>query len=268
MPPDSALSTTLRRLRKASRLSQLELSLCLGVSQRHVSFVESGRAKPSRELLMAWLQELQAPMVLRNEAMLQAGYAPDYGGELLDDPALAQINQALHQLLTTHDPMPALVIDGEWNLVQLNRGGMWLAGVLMPGAVIDFAAAEPINLLDLLVHPEGFAKPIINLQEVGPALLARLRGEAAVQPGLVPRVEAFEQFLGDRLGPQSLNFDPAPATAPVLTTRYATEYGELAFFSMFTTFGTLPEISLASLRVEHMFAADETTHQTLSKAMK
>jgi transcriptional regulator with XRE-family HTH domain len=89
------LTSTLRQVRKTQRLSQLELSLRLGVSQRHVSFVESGRAKPSRELLLAWLQELDAPLVVRNEVMLQAGYAPVYTSALLDDPALAQVNSAL-----------------------------------------------------------------------------------------------------------------------------------------------------------------------------
>ncbi|MGG6237789.1 helix-turn-helix domain-containing protein [Nodosilinea sp. AN01ver1] len=260
----STLTGTLRQVRKARRLSQLELSLRLGVSQRHISFVESGRAKPSRELLMAWLQELEAPLVVRNEVMLQAGYAPVYTAALLDDPALQQINSALEQLLCAHDPMPALVIDEHWNLLRLNRGGQWLAAALMPGA-IDLPTDAPINLLDLLSHPEGFAKPIVNLEEVGPPLLAHLRHEASVQPALTPKVDAFEAMLYLRLGKQNLHTRP---TAPVLTTRYATEYGELAFFSMFTTFGTPQDITLASLRVEHLFAADEATHAVLRAQVK
>jgi transcriptional regulator with XRE-family HTH domain len=259
--PTHPLPTTLRQVRKARRLSQLELSLRLGVSQRHVSFVESGRAQPSRKLLMAWLQELEAPLVLCNEAMLQAGYAPAYGNRLLDDPALAQINQALQQLLCAHDPMPALVIDAHWNLLALNQGGQWLAATLMPWAV-DLADTTP-NLLDMLVHPEGFTTSIVNLPEVGPAFLARLRREAAVQPALMPKVEAFTTLLRDLLGDQPLETDGLQPTAPVLTTRYATPYGELAFFSMFTTFGTPQDITLASLRVEHLFAADEATHALL-----
>lgn len=256
------LTDALRQVRKAQRLSQLELSLRLGVSQRHVSFVESGRAKPSRELLMAWLQELDAPLVVRNEVMLQAGYAPVYTAALLNDPALEQINSALEQLLFAHDPMPALVIDEHWNLLRLNRGGKWLAATLMPGAA-DLPDSAPINLLDLLSQPEGFAKPIVNLEEVGPTLLAHLRHEASVQPTLMPRVDAFEAMLHSRLGAENLHTNWAHPTAPVLTTRYTTEYGELAFFSMFTTFGTPQDITLASLRVEHLFAADEATHAVL-----
>ncbi|PSR16304.1 XRE family transcriptional regulator [filamentous cyanobacterium CCP3] len=252
------LTGTLRQVRKARRLSQLDLSLRLGVSQRHVSFVESGRARPSRELLLAWLQELDAPLVVRNEVMLQAGYAPIYTAAPLDDPVLEQVNSALDHLLCAHDPMPALVIDEHWNLLRLNRGGQWLATTLMPGAA-DLPNHAPINLLDLLADSEGFAKPIVNLEEVGPPLLAHLRHEAAVQPALMPKVDAFEAMLYSRLGTENLHTTWSHPTAPVLTTRYATEYGELAFFSMFTTFGTPQDITLASLRVEHLFAADEAT---------
>ncbi len=120
--PVPALPITLQRVRKARRLSQLELSFRLRVSKRHVSFVESGRAKPSRELLAAWLHELDAPLTVRNEAMLQAGCAPAYGAAPLGDPSLTQANAALEQLLRAHDPMPALVLDAQWNLVRPMRG--------------------------------------------------------------------------------------------------------------------------------------------------
>ncbi len=258
----SPLTNTLRQVRKACRLSQLELSLRLGVSQRHVSFVESGRAKPSRDLLMAWLQELDTPLGLRNQAMLQAGYAPTYSATPLDDPSLGQVNDALEQLLSAHDPMPALVIDADWNLLRLNRGGQWLSATLMPWTV-DRPATAPVNLLDLLTHPEGFTKAIVNLQEVGPEFLIHLRQEASVQPALAPKVEAFAALLHHRLGEQSLPTGGLRPTAPVLTTRYATPYGELAFFSMFTTFGTPQDITLDSLRLEHLFPANEATHAVL-----
>jgi transcriptional regulator with XRE-family HTH domain len=261
--PGNALTDSLRQTRKAQRLSQLELSLRLGVSQRHVSFVESGRAKPSRELLVAWLQELNAPLVLRNEVLLLAGYAPVYSATALNDPALEAINQALDQLLAAHDPMPALVIDAQWNLLRLNRGGHWLATTLLPWAA-DLATAEPMNLLDLLIHPEGLLEPVVNLGEVGPALLSRLRQEVAAQPAIAPKVETLAERLCDRLGTQALQ-SSGPANAPVLTTRYATLHGELAFFGMFTTFGTPQDITLASLRVEHLFAADAATRAVLDQ---
>ena len=252
-----SLTVTLREARKARRLSQLELSMRVGVSQRHVSFVESGRAQPSRELLVAWLQVLGAPLSLQNAAMLQAGYAPVYGDAALGDPVLKQAQAAVVRLVEAHDPMPALVIDADWNLLHLNRGGKWLAAVLAPW-VAEVPAGTPMNLLDLLVHPEGFTARVVNLAEVGPAMLAHLRQDAAVQPGLTPKVEAFAAMLQGKLGDAAKGGLPR-AGWPVLTTLFATQWGELAFFSMFTTFGTPLDITLASLRVEHMFPADEAT---------
>ena len=261
--PGPALPITLQRVRKARRLSQLELSFRLRVSQRHVSFVESGRAKPSRELLAAWLHELDAPLVVRNEAMLQAGFAPAYGAAPLRDPSLSQANAALEQLLRAHDPMPALVLDAEWNLVRMNHGGQWLASTLLP-RLAGQAGAGPVNMLDLLAHPDGFTRSLTNLAEVGPPMLAHLRHEALAQPAIGPRVEAFAALLGARLGADKLQAGWSRPMAPVLTPRYATPYGELAFFSMFTTFGTPQDITLASLRVEHMFAADEVTRAVVA----
>ena len=264
------LPVTLQQARKARRLSQLELSLRLVVSQRHVSFVESGRAKPSRGLLVAWLQALDAPLAVRNAAMLQAGYAPAYSVGKLGDPGLAHANRALLQLLQAHDPMPAFVVDAQWNLLNLNRGAAWLVTTLMPWAAellaVPPAGGAGINLLDAMVHPEGFTRHMTNLPEVGPALLAHLRDDASVQPSLTPKVEALAALLRDRLGSQNLHTGWPRNAAPLLTTRFATARGELAFFSMFTTFGTPQDITLASLRVEHMFAADERTGNVL-KAM-
>ena len=261
------LPITLQQARKARRLSQLELSLRVGVSQRHVSFVESGRSKPSRPLLMAWLHELDAPLVVRNAALLQAGYAPAYGNATLADPALAQANNALAQLLRAHDPLPALVIDASWNVLHFNQGGRWLAATLMPWSA-DLPQDASVNMLDLLAHPEGFAKHMLNLDEVGPALLAHLRDDASVQPALAPKVEAFARLLRDRVGAQNLHLGWPRPMAPVLTTRFATPHGELSFFSMFTTFGTPQDITLASLRVEHMFAADAATRAVLAAQVR
>lgn len=136
-----SLRATLQTARKSKRMSQLELALRMGVSQRHVSFVESGRAQPSRELLLSWLHELQAPLALRNVALQQAGFAPVYRGSELSDAVLAPVRDALGRLLAAHDPMPAMVMDAAWNVLQMNRGAQWLC----PHAhALDSAtAAEP-----------------------------------------------------------------------------------------------------------------------------
>lgn len=256
-----SLRDTLQTARKAKRLSQLELALRMGVSQRHVSFVESGRAQPSRELLMAWLNELQAPLALRNVTLQQAGFAPVYRGSELGDAVLAPVRDALSRLLSAHDPMPAMVLDGAWNVMQMNHGAQWLATTLMPW-VAQLPVDQPINMLDAMLHPEGMTRHITNLEEIAPALLAHLRDDASVVPELAPRVELLAGRLQQRLGKKLLTPWPRQM-APVLTTRFASAHGELAFFSMFSTFGTPQDITLASLRVEHLFAADETTRRAV-----
>jgi transcriptional regulator with XRE-family HTH domain len=259
------LTGTLQQARKARRISQLELSLRMGVSQRHVSFVESGRAKPSREMLVAWLQTLEAPLALRNAALLQAGYAPVYSEKELNDTALAPANDALLALIKSHDPMPAFVMDAQWNVLHFNSGARWLMLTLMPW-IAELPVDATHNLLNAMLHPEGFLKPLVNLEEVGPALLAHLRDDASSQPSIAPQVQALAELLRERLGnSNSLQHTWPRQIAPVLTSRFATKHGELAFFSMFTTFGTPQDITLASLRVEHMFAANDATREVLKR---
>jgi transcriptional regulator with XRE-family HTH domain len=261
-----SLRDTLQTARKSKRISQLELALRLGVSQRHVSFVESGRARPSRELLLAWLHELQAPLAQRNAALQQAGFAPVYRGSELSDAVLAPASEALGRLLAAHDPMPAMVMDAAWNVLQLNRGAQWLALTLMPW-LAHMPHAQPINMLDAMLHPEGMTRYITNLDEVAPALLAHLRDDASTVPELRPRVERLAAQIQKRMGKRSLVAWPRQM-APVLTTRFDTAHGELAFFSMFSTFGTPQDITLSSLRVEHLFAADEATRAVLAQQVR
>ena len=257
-----SLRDTLQAARKSKRISQLELAMRIGVSQRHVSFVESGRAQPSRELLILWLHELQAPLALRNVALQQAGFAPVYRGSELSDAVLAPAREALGHLLVAHDPMPAMVMDAAWNVLQLNRGARWMALTLMPW-IANLPHDQPINMLDAMLHPEGMTRHMTNLEEVAPAILAHLREDATTTPELLPRVELLADQIQRRLGRRSLTPRPRQM-APVLTTRFSTVYGELAFFSMFSTFGTPQDITLASLRVEHIFAADEATRAVIA----
>ena len=176
-----SLQITLQTARKSKRLSQLELALRMGVSQRHVSFVESGRSQPSRELLLSWLHELQAPLALRNVALQQAGFAPIYRGSELADAVLAPVRDALGRLLQAHDPLPAMVMDAAWNVLQMNRGAQWLATTLMPW-MANLPPGQNVNMIDAMLHPEGMTQHITNLVEVAPALLAHMRDDASVVP--------------------------------------------------------------------------------------
>lgn len=257
------LTDTLRQARGRRRISQLELSLRLGISQRHLSFVESGRSKPSRTLLLAWLEELGAPLATRNAALLQAGFAPAFSAASLGDACLAPAQEALLQLLRAHEPMPAYVLDAGWNVTHLNEGARWLFKILVPWAA-ELPESASVNMLDLLAHPQGSTARMTNLAEVGPALLAQLREEAAVTPALGPKVEAFAGLLRERLGPRLIGLqNPSSSTSPMLTVRFETPHGKLAFFTLFTTFGSPRDITLSSLRLEHMFPADPETRRAL-----
>lgn len=261
----STLTELLKDARRQRRLSQLQLSLRLGISQRHLSFVESGRSTPSRALLLAWLEELSVPLAIRNASLLQAGYAPAFSSASLSDAHLAPAQEALHQLLEGHEPMPAYVLDAEWNVVQLNRGARWLFATLVPWAAETTSTGA--NMLDMLAHPQGSTLMMTNLAEVAPNLMAQLNEEAAVMPSLAPRVEAFANLLSERLGTRHVTQNPTPTTSsPILTMRFATPYGELAFFTLFTTFGSPRDITLSSLRLEHLFPADAGTRRILESA--
>ena len=272
----SGIAQILQKARRGRRWSQLELSLRMGVSQRHVSFVESGRAKPSRELLIAWLRELDLPLGQRNAALMQAGFAPVYGeGELAALPATAHVLQAVSHLLQAHDPMPAFVLDADWNVRQFNQGAAWLMQVLMPDLMANLMAAlaqqtppgATLNLIDALLHPQGFASTLVNGDEVAPAILRMLQDDARHHPPLQARLDQLSTLFRLRFGAGAIRSArqmlPLP---PVLTSRFATAHGELTFFSMFTTFGTPQHITLASLRIEHLFPADAATRAVLVAA--
>jgi transcriptional regulator with XRE-family HTH domain len=261
---DLSLLSSLRKARQAHRISQLELAMRLGVSQRHVSFVESGRAKPSRELLSQWLVALGLSMSEHNRLMLQGGFAPTYQKTSLVAPPLLVAKQAIDHLITAHEPFPCFVLDAHWNILKLNQGGRWLAKTLVPWLDLEGAAKSnvPMNMLDLLCHPEGLTAQMVNLRDVASHLLGIVRIDSQAYPSLMPKLAAFELLLGKKLGRSA----PArQSTQPFLTTRFATAYGELSFFSMFTTFGTPQDITLESLKVEHVFGADEFTRKVLQQ---
>jgi transcriptional regulator with XRE-family HTH domain len=262
---DTNLADTLRKVRVGRRVSQLDLSLQIGVSQRHVSFVESGRARPSRELLANWLSELRVPFPEHNAIMLQGGFAPVYSQALLSDPALAQAKQAIEHLLASHAPLPCFALDAHWNVVNINNGGVWLTKTLIPWLDLTTSTA---NMLDLLCHPEGFTKNMLNLSEVAPLLVNIIRKDVASLPTLEPKLRAFEGLLKSKLGDNYLSSRTGLTLGPLLNTRFATSHGELTFFSMFTTFGTPQDITLTSLKVEHVFPANDTTRAVVMKQVK
>lgn len=240
--------TTLRRQR---RVSQLELGLRAGVSQRHLSCIETGRARPGRATLLALLDALDAPLAERNAALLAAGLAPQYSAHALDAPDLAPAREALERLLHAPGAAPALVIDAEWNLLMAN------AGVARLLQLLEMELVQPANLLDLLLGPDGLGSRFINADEVRAEVLQRAQREALQLPALAARLRALDL-------PTPLHAPP-PA-APLLFTRLRSSAGELALFSMFSSFGAPLDVTLASLRIEHLFPADAATAAALAGA--
>lgn len=250
-----------RQLRAARRISQLELALRVGVSQRHLSCIETGRASPSRPMLHALLDALDAPLAQRNDAMLAAGYAPAFTRHTLSDPPMAPIRDALTRLLLAHDPAPAFVLDDAWNIVQMNRG----SGAML--ALLELNAAqwgERPNLLQALLSPGGLAERLINADEVLAEVWSRAQREAVGNPALQAVVASLRAAAPRRLGAAP----PPAANAPLLLTRLRLPGGdELTFFSAFTSFGAPLDVTAASLRVEHFFPANEATRAALATAL-
>ena len=252
----------LRRLRTERHVSQLALSLQVGVSQRHLSCIETGRAQASRAMLHALLDALQAPLVERNDTLLAAGYAPHFGQRSLADAEMAPVRQALTHLLEAHDPAPAFVIDDAWNLLQANRG----AAAMLAMLGLDIAAQPGgLNLLRALLAPGGLASALVNADEVLAEVWLRAQREAIACPALRALVETLRPQVPRRLSMRP----PAPSSAPVLLTRLrALDGRELAFFTAFTTFGAPLDVTAASLRVEHFFPADDGTRRRMAEAVR
>ncbi len=249
----TAGGTRLRELRTARRLSQMELALRAGVSQRHLSCVETGRAQASREMLLALLEALDATLAERNDALLAAGYAPLYGRRALDAPEMQPVRTALAHLLRAHDPAPALVLDAAWNLVQANDGLQHLARLLGLSALpVDGS----LNLLRTTFAPGGLRAVYLNADEICGEMWRRANREALQVPELRP--------LLAELAPHVALATASAPSSPLLVARLASSVGELRFFTTFTTFGAPLDVTVASLRVEHLFPADEATRAALA----
>jgi transcriptional regulator with XRE-family HTH domain len=247
----------LRDWRRRRRLSQLDLALAADVSARHLSFVETGRARPSAELVLQLADRLEVPLRARNQLLLAAGYAPVYGQYALDAPEMGPVREAIERVLAGHEPFPALVVDRHWGLVAANRA----VGLLTAGVSPELLA-EPVNVLRLALHPEGLAPRIANLAEWRAHLLERL-GRQAVASG-DPALAA----LHDELASYPAGEDPAHThdlaageIATPLRLRHADR--ELAFISTVTTFGTAVDVTLSELAIEAFFPADAWTAEVV-----
>lgn len=243
----------LRAWRRRRSLSQLELALEADVSSRHVSFLETGRARPSREMVLRLAEHLDIPLRERNGLLLAAGYAPHYVERSLDQPEMAPIHQALDRFLRAHEPYPAVILDRHYNIISANDATSVLTEGIAPELV-----APPANALRTTLHPDGMAPRILNLPEWSAHLLHRLRRQAALtaDPELERLYEELSTYPGVALEPPT---DGRAGNEIVLSLRVSAGERELAFFSTVSTFGTAVEITLAELMIEAFYPANAAT---------
>jgi transcriptional regulator with XRE-family HTH domain len=243
-----------RQWRERRRLSQLDLALRAEVSTRHLSFVETGRAAPSREMVIRLAEHLEVPLRERNELLISAGYAPLYAETPLEAPTMAAVRDALRQVLTGHEPFPALVVDRHWNMLEANRA----VGLLTSGIAPELLEA-PVNVLRASLHPRGLAPRIANLGEWRGHLLERLRRQVA----LTADRELSELYAELRAYPGEPPAAVLPEPAVVAPLRLRQDGGELALFSIVATIGTPLDITVSELVIESFFPADAATAAAL-----
>ena len=255
--PTAPVGEQLKHWRTHRRMSQLDLALDAGISTRHLSFLETGRARPSRDMVLRLTDELRVPQRERNRLLLAAGFAPAFPERAADDPGLAAARAAIGHVLAGYMPFPALAVDRHWNLVDANPA--------VAGLIADVAAhllAPPANVLRLSLHPDGIAPRIVNLAIWRSALFARLREQiaASADPELVALLDELRGYPGGEAEPP----DPGAIVIPLVLD---SDVGRLSFISMTTIFGTPVDISLSELAIEAFLPADAETGERLRRAV-
>ena len=251
----ATVGAMLRDWREDRRRSQMDLALDVGVSTRHLSFVETGKSRPSPELVLALAENLDVPLRERNAMLLAAGYAPEYQQTSLDADAMAGVREALNKLINAHDPYPAVVVDRGWNVVMANAG----SEALLTG-VAEHLLEPPINAYRITLHPEGLAPRIENLAEWAHNLLATLDRQVAITRDprlrdLLEEVRSYPNVAG--LDSTWRTRSAPPAVLVPLRLRVGGEVQ--SWFSMNTSIGTPVDITLDELHVELFHPADEAT---------
>ena len=249
MNAQQPVGTLLREWRQRRRLTQMDLALEAEVSPRHLSFVETGRAQPSREMLLRLSEQLDVPLRERNALLVSAGFAPMYRERPLGDAALEAARQAVELVLAAQKPFPAFALDRHWNIVATNHAMPQLFA-----GIADELRGPPMNALRVSLHPQGLAPRIANLAEWRAHLLSRLRRQVGLtaDPALRQLLEECAAYPGGE----------APAVEPhgvLVPLRLHAPGGTLSFFSTTTVFGTPVDVTLSELAIEMFFPADEAT---------
>jgi transcriptional regulator with XRE-family HTH domain len=248
----------LREWRQRRRLSQLDLACEAGISTRHLSFVETGRAQPSRDMLLHLAEELEIPMRERNVLLVAAGYAPMFPERPLQDPVLAAARAAIDLVLERQKPYPAFAIDRHWNIAASNAALPELYAGVAPELL-----QPPVNGLRLSLHPRGLAPRIANLAEWRAHLLFRLRRQVEITAD--PVLIDLLREIGDYPAPARIGAVSGVEYAVAVPFRFKTDASVLSFFSTTTVFGTPVDVTLAELALELFFPADEATEAAVRR---
>lgn len=252
----------LREWRRRRRLSQLDLACEADISTRHLSFLETGRSQPSRDMVLRLAERLDIPLRERNLMLIAAGYAPIFAERPLEDPALDAARRAVELVLTGHEPYPAIAIDRHWTLVASNK-----AVPLMLAGVAPSLLQPPVNVLRLSLHPEGLAPRIANLREWRSHLIQRLRRQIDISADSV-LVELMSELCSYPIpegAPQVERTADKDYAGVIVPFQFVTEVGTLSFLGTTTIFGTPVDITLSELAIESFFPADAATAEALRR---
>jgi transcriptional regulator with XRE-family HTH domain len=262
---DSGFPLLLRTWRQKRRLSQLHLALSSGVSQRHVSFLESGRAKPSRSMILQLSETLDVPLRERNDWLTAAGFAPLFQARPLDDPQMVQVMSAVRMMLANHEPFPAIALDRAWNIRMSNRPFDLLTS-LLGGDLWQRVGGEQHNLMRLFFHPNGIQPFVTNWNAIAPLLWHRARREADTLGG-----QEMKQVLAELSQYQDADTiwsAEDAALVPVLPLEIEKDGLRVSLFTVIATFGTAQDVTTDELRIESLFPADEVTEKLFRAAGK
>jgi transcriptional regulator with XRE-family HTH domain len=255
-PQLAPVGSLLREWRTRRRVSQLELSTETGVSTRHLSFIETGRSRPSRGMVMRLAEYLELPLRERNALLLAAGFAPAYAQTPLDAEGMRDVRRSLQSLVDAHQPCPAMAVDHAWNLVLAND-----VAFSMADGVADELMTEPLNVMRLLLHPNGLRSRIVNFDLYGAHLLHRMQrqvratGDIAVRE-LLRELESYPGVTSPRGGATF-------PIAPVFQIRLPSSDVTLSFFTVVSTLGTPYDVTLDEIVIESLFPADAETAQAI-----
>ena len=260
---DGGFPRLLREWRQKRRLSQLDLALSSGVSQRHVSFLESGRANPSRNMILQLSETLDVPLRDRNAWLTAAGFAPLFRTRTLEDPQMGQVLAAVRMMLTAHEPFPAIALDRAWN-VRMSNKPFDLLGAMLGQDIWARVGGDQHNLMRLFFHPQGIKPFVTNWSAVGPLMWRRAHREAEALGGL--EMKAVLDELAPLQDPVVLWSAADTALLPVMPFNMQVNGLRISMFAVVATFGTAQDVTADERRLETLFPADAETEALFRSA--